>query len=143
MKLTIADRLPSPANKKAAERGSVKVALVQFSWNEDEAAHRENIASAVALAAQNGAEIVFLPELTLSRYPADTLPTGTPSDSAEELESGPTFTLLAELAKAHSVFVHGSLYEKTGFTDGRGLNTAIVVNESIPITEYPKRYGIK
>jgi N-carbamoylputrescine amidase len=54
--------------------------------------------------------------------------------------------LLAELAKAHSVFVHGSLYEKTGFTDGRGLNTAIVVGPEgnlvartpklhIPVTE--------
>jgi len=112
MKLTIADRLPSPANKKAPERGSLRVALVQFSWNQDQAAHQENISRAVALAAQNGAEIVFLPELTLSRYPADTLPSGTPSDSAEELESGPTFTLLAELAKAHSVFVHGLCMRK-------------------------------
>jgi N-carbamoylputrescine amidase len=146
MKLTIAERLASPANKKAPERGSLRVALVQFSWSQDQAAHQENIAQAVALAAQNGAEIVFLPELTLSRYPADTLPAGTPSDSAEELESGPTFTLLAELAKAHSVFVHGSLYEKTGFSDGRGLNTAIVVGPDgnlvartpklhIPVTE--------
>ncbi|MGA1628480.1 MAG: nitrilase-related carbon-nitrogen hydrolase, partial [Aquiluna sp.] len=91
MKLTIAERLASPANKKAPERGSLRVALVQFSWNQDQAAHQENIAQAVALAAQNGAEIVFLPELTLSRYPADTLPAGTPSESAEDLESGPTF----------------------------------------------------
>ncbi|MGA1532423.1 MAG: nitrilase-related carbon-nitrogen hydrolase [Aquiluna sp.] len=127
MKLTIAERLASPANKKAPDRGSLRVALVQFSWNQDQAAHQENIAQAVALAAQNGAEIVFLPELTLSRYPADTLPTGTPSVGAEDLESGPTFNLLAELARVHSVFVHGSLYEKTGFSDGRGLNTAIVV----------------
>ena len=146
MKLTIAERLASPANKKAPERGSLRVALVQFSWNQDQAAHQENIAQAVALAAQNGAEIVFLPELTLSRYPADTLPSGTPSDSAEDLESGPTFNLLTELARVHSVFVHGSLYEKTGFTDGRGLNTAIVLGPEgnlvartpklhIPVTE--------
>ena len=146
MKLTIAERLASPANKKAPERGSLRVALVQFSWNQDQAAHQENIAQAVALAAQNGAEIVFLPELTLSRYPADTLPAGTPSESAEDLESGPTFNLLTELARVHSVFVHGSLYEKTGFTDGRGLNTAIVLGPEgnlvartpklhIPVTE--------
>ena len=146
MKLTIAKALSSPARKKPAERGSVRVALVQLSWHEDAAKHQENISRAVAMAADNGAKVVFLPELTLSRYPADTLPEGTPSEIAEDLESGPTYALLSKLAKQHGIAVHGSLYERTGFEDGRGLNTAIIVGPEgellartpklhIPVTE--------
>ena len=146
MKLTIAKALSSPARKKPAERGSVRVALVQVSWHEDPATHQENISRAVAMAADNGAKVVFLPELTLSRYPADTLPEGTPSETAEDLETGPTHALLSKLAKQHGIAVHGSLYERTGFEDGRGLNTAIIVGPEgellartpklhIPVTE--------
>ena len=146
MKLTIAEALSSPARKKPAERGSVRVALVQLSWHEDAAQHEDNISRAVALAAENGARVVFLPELTLSRYPADTLPEGTPSEIAEDLETGPTYALLSKLAMQHGIAVHGSLYERTGFEDGRGLNTAIIVGREgellartaklhIPVTE--------
>lgn len=146
MKLTIAERLDSPANKKPRERSSVRVALVQFSWQEDPKVHKSNIAAGIEIAAKNGAEIVFLPELTLSRYPADTLPAGVPSDSAEDLDSGPTFSFLAEMASQNGIAVHGSFYEKTGFADGRGLNTAILVGSNgkllartpklhIPVTE--------
>lgn len=146
MKLTIAEALSSPARKKPAERGKVRVALVQLRWHEDAAKHEDNISRAVALAAENGARVVFLPELTLSRYPADTLPEGTPSEIAEDLETGPTYALLSKLAMQHGIAVHGSLYERTGFEDGRGLNTAIIVGPEgellartpklhIPVTE--------
>ena len=146
MKLTIAERLGSPANKKPRERASVRVALVQFSWQENPEVHKSNIAAGIEIAAKNGAEIVFLPELTLSRYPADTLPAGVPGDRAEDLESGPTFSFLAEMASHYGITVHGSFYEKTGFEDGRGLNTAILVGSNgkllartpklhIPVTE--------
>ena len=60
-------------------------------WEEDPAKHLEKPNSKeLSLAAEAGAEIVCLPELTLSRYPADKLPTGRPADIAEDLEAGPT-----------------------------------------------------
>ena len=146
MKLTVAEPLASPANKKPKERGAIRVALVQFSWQENQSKHLETIEAGISLAANNGAEIVFLPELTLSRYPADTLPAGTPSDTAEDLLTGPTYSFLSAMAKKYGVSVHGSLFEKTGFEDGRGLNTAVVVGKDgnliarapklhIPVTE--------
>ena len=97
---------------------------------------------------------MFLPELTLSRYPADTLPEGVAADAAEDLLTGPTFALAARAARAHGVHVHASLYERADSvrtddtaepaaeaaaeaiaasgaadgSDGRGLNTAILVD---------------
>jgi N-carbamoylputrescine amidase len=128
------------------ERGIVTVAAVQISHREDAGEHRANLERAIRLAASQGAQVVFLPELTLSRYPADVCPSGVPSDSAEPLLGGPTFRFASELAKSLGIQIHASLYEKTGFEDGRGLNTAIVVGSDgrligstpklhIPVTE--------
>ena len=74
-KVTIADASPSLSRVKAAERKPVRVGLVQTKWHEDAAEHEAVLREGIRLAAQSGAEIVFLPELTLSRYMADTLPT--------------------------------------------------------------------
>jgi N-carbamoylputrescine amidase len=87
-----------------------------------------------------------MPELTLSRYPADICPTGAPDASAELLLAGETFSFLAPLAKEHGVAIHASLFERTGYADGRGLNTAILIDKTgnlvgktpklhIPVTE--------
>lgn len=146
MKLTIAELLDSPARKRPAERNSLRVAAVQFSWRSDPLEHRSNIENAIRIAHQNGAEVVFLPELTLSRYPADVNPTGTPSEIAEPLLGGETERFISELAKELEIFIHASIYEATGFEDGRGLNTAIIVGPDgklvgktpklhIPVTE--------
>jgi N-carbamoylputrescine amidase len=115
------------------ERAVIKVAAVQIGHNVDSAAHIATVIEAIETAVDAGAQIIFLPELTLSRYPADTLPSGVPNQNAEQLESGPTF-------------IHASLYQEAGLTDGRGLNTAIVVGTNgellgstpklhIPVTE--------
>ncbi|MCF8528613.1 MAG: hydrolase [Aquiluna sp.] len=146
MKLTIAPQLDSPARKRPAERAPIRVGCVQVSWRNDPLEHKANLENAIRIAADNGAEIVFLPELTLSRYPADVCPTGVPSETAEPLLGGPTQSFVAELAKELGIYIHASLYEDTGFEDGRGLNTAIVVNPDgklhgktpklhIPVTE--------
>lgn len=146
MKLTKVEAQKSLSRTRAAERGSLTVAAVQVSWLADPAAHLANLEKAIRLAADNGAEIVFLPELTLSRYPADVCPTGVPSETAEPLSSGPTFSFVSSLAKELKIFIHASLFEFTGFEDGRGLNTAILVNPEgglvgktpklhIPVTE--------
>lgn len=138
---------PEPLSRtRQKERETLTVAAVQISWRKDELEHLANLEKAIRLAAQSGAEIVFLPELTLSRYPADQPPTGIPSDSAEPLLGGATFMFVSRLARELSIHIHASLYEATDFEDGRGLNTAILIGPSgqlagkthklhIPVTE--------
>lgn len=128
MKLKVAQPLPSLSRVKPASRNPFRVALVQMHWQADTEAHFASIDEGVRLAADAGAKIVFLPELTLSRYPADQRPTSTPNLLAEPLNDGPTHSLAARLAKKHDVYVHASLYEYQNFSDGRGLNVAIIVN---------------
>jgi N-carbamoylputrescine amidase len=128
MHTLVAEPLPSPARVRAAVRPPLVVGLVQTRWHEDPDEHAAVIAGGVASAAQAGAEVVFLPELTLLRYPADTRPQGRPADLAETLESGPTFRLAAQCASASAVIVHASLYERADAADGRGYNTAILVS---------------
>jgi N-carbamoylputrescine amidase len=128
MKLTIAESLKPLSRVKPSERESLRVALVQTRWHEDAAEHLAKLEEGIELAAKNGAKIVFLQELTLSRYPADVRPTGTPNATAESLTDGPTVTFAKAAAAKHGVFVHASLYEFQDFADGRGLNTAIIVS---------------
>jgi N-carbamoylputrescine amidase len=112
---------------------------VQTKWHSDAAEHEAKLFEGVKLAAEAGAKIVFLQELTLSRYPADAKPEGTPSKIAEPLEGGKTHLFAAKAAKELGVIVHASLYEKTDLADGRGLNTAILVDtEGKIIARTPK-----
>lgn len=128
MKTLIAESLPSLCRVDASNRAPLTVGLVQTRWHEDPAEHRAVLADGIASAAAAGAEIVFLSEITLLRYPADVKPTGRPADLTEPLTEGPTFALAAEAAAAHNVIVHASLYERADGPDGRGFNTAIVVS---------------
>jgi N-carbamoylputrescine amidase len=84
--------------------------------------------TAVDAAAARGARIVFLPEVTLYRYPADTLPAGVASEAAEDLETGPTLAFAREAAMRSGVYVQASLYRRDDGGDGLGLNTAILVS---------------
>ena len=128
MKLTVAAALPSLSRVKPAERQPLRVALVQTKWHADEAEHLGVLAEGIAAAAKAGAKIVFLPELTLSRYMADTKPDFTPNSLAESLDDGPTYRFAAKAAAENDIFVHISLYEHQPMQDGRGLNVAIVVD---------------
>jgi N-carbamoylputrescine amidase len=118
MKLTIAQSPESLSRVKEPTRKPLRVALVQTKWHEDESTHESVLLDGIAQAAAAGAKIVFLQELTLSRYPADEKPEGVPSKLAEQLVGGRT----------HGVIVHASLYEQVDLPDGRGLNTAILVD---------------
>lgn len=139
MKLTIAPALESLARVKAPSRKPLRVALVQTKWHQDEAEHEAVLLEGIAQAAASGAKIVFLQELTLSRYPADSKPEGVPSKIAEPLEGGKTHLFAAKAAKEHGVIIHASLYEKADLPDGRGLNTAILVDpEGKIIAKTPK-----
>jgi N-carbamoylputrescine amidase len=127
----------------------LRVALVQHAWREDRAALVRTLDEGIGQAAAAGARIVFLPELTLLRYPAFEQPRGVPADQAEDLTTGPTFAFAADAAQRHGVFVHASLYERAdpdGTGDGLGFNTAILVSPAgelvartrkthIPVTE--------
>ena len=130
MKLTVAAAPESLSRVKPATQEPLRVGLVQTKWHSDPDAHEAKLYEGVRLAAGAGAKIVFLQELTLSRYPADAKPEGIPSKIAEPLEGGKTHLFAAKAAKDLGVIVHASLYEKAGLADGRGLNTAILVDQN-------------
>jgi N-carbamoylputrescine amidase len=127
MRTQLAEPLDSPARVHASGRPPLVVGLVQTRWHPDASEHAEVLADGIASAAAAGAEVVFLPELTLLRYPADTRPSGRPADLAEDLRGGPTYRFAAEAARTNGVIVHASLYERADGPDGLGYNTAIAV----------------
>ena len=120
----------SPARFTESARTPLRVGLVQHRWRPDADALRTELTDAIGEAAALGAAVVFLPELTLSKYPADTRATGTPGRDAENLTTGPTYTFAAAAAARHGVCVHASLYERADGPDGLGFNTAILVSPS-------------
>ena len=113
-------------------RHTVRVALVQHRWLPDPAELEAQFAEGIALAAEAGAQAVFLPELTFSKYPADVRAEGNVKETAESLETGPTLAFAREQARKHGIVVHASLYERPADDDQpddpRGYNTAIVVS---------------
>lgn len=146
MKITIAPLAPSPCRTREPERATIRVAALQVSWRSDQNQHKANLELGIRSAKEAGAQIVFLPELTLSRYPADVSPIGNPSQTAETLLGGETYQFISRLADELNIFVHASLFEDTGFQDGRGLNVAILLGPGghlvgktpklhIPVTE--------
>ena len=147
MRTITAPALTSPARVNDPERGTLRVGLVQHHWREDTQELRAALDEGIAQAASAGAKIVFLPELSLSRYPAFEEPQGRAADLTEELETGPTITFAREAAARHGVFVHASLYERADQAeDELGFNTAILVSPTgelvartrkthIPVTE--------
>jgi N-carbamoylputrescine amidase len=142
MKVTVAKALPSLSRVKEASRRPIKLAVIQMHWEKNQETHLANLRNAIKLASANGAEIVCLPELTLSRYPADAKPTSRPAAIAEDLESGPTLRFATEAAQEFGVYVHASLYHDTELSDGRGLNAAIVVNPQGELVSYTPKLHI-
>jgi N-carbamoylputrescine amidase len=119
---------PSPARVNPSDAPPLRIGVVQHAWAAD--GLTDWLDAAVDAAAARGARIVFLPEVTLSRYPADTRPNGSASDAAEDLESGPTVAFARAAARRNGVHVHTSLYRRADAGDGLGLNTAIIVDPS-------------
>ncbi len=119
---------PSPARTRPPERAPLRLGLVQERWHADPDEHREALAAGIRMAAQAGARVVCLQELTLSPYFAITADGPQAAGAApEELESGPTITFARRLAGETGVHVHASLYERADGVDGLGYNTAVVV----------------
>jgi N-carbamoylputrescine amidase len=119
---------PSLARVNEPTEAPLRVGVIQHEWLTEADALVAWLDAAVDAAAAAGAKIVFLPELTLSRYPADEIPTGVASDLAEELLTGKTLHFATAAAKRTGVYIHTSLYRKSDAADGLGLNTAIIVD---------------
>jgi N-carbamoylputrescine amidase len=151
MRLIIAPGIAAPLTRVDPGAGApLRVALVQHRWHADRAELLAELADGIRLAAAEGAQVVFLPELTLSRYPGDQRATGVPKHGAEDMFTGPTFAFAFAQARAHGIVVHASLYERPADDDApadpRGYNTAILVSPNgtllgrtrklhIPVTE--------
>lgn len=119
--------LNSPARERPATRPPFRLGLVQHYWDPDPRRHAGNLREGALLAAQAGARLVCLSELTLSTYFCCQPATGSPVERSEALEGGPTHRFAAGLAAEAGVPVQASLYETAPGADGLGFNTAIVV----------------
>ena len=129
MQLIVAPAPPVSFSRSIqSTRAPLRVGIVQHYWREDRAALCAELDGAIGLAAASGAKIVFLPELTLSRYPADVRADANPGRNAESLTDGPTFAFVAAAAAKYGVLVQASLYERAEDADGLGLNCAILVS---------------
>lgn len=101
---------------------------MQERWHRDPAEHAEALAAGITRAADAGARLVCLQELTLSRYFAvDPRGPEVAGAEPEELPGGPTHAFAARMASETGAYVHASLYERPESGDGLGYNTAIVV----------------
>lgn len=131
MKLITSDTpIPSLCRSKESRRLPLRVGLVQHRFREDPRELRRILTDAIGQATGEGAEVVLLPELTLSAYPASRRAGENPGANAERLLEGPTFDFAQAAAEQHGVLVHASLYERSEAPDGLGLNTAILVSPS-------------
>jgi N-carbamoylputrescine amidase len=126
--LTAYDVPPSPARVHEPARAPFRVGLVQERWHADPDEHRDVLSRGIRLAAREGAQLVCLQELTLSRYFAITEDGPAAAGATPEpLPGGPTYEFAASLARETGVPVHASLYEAAPEGAGLGFNTAICV----------------
>jgi N-carbamoylputrescine amidase len=123
--------LGSPARTRPPRRRPFRVAALQQRWHEDPEEHAQALQAGVRMAASEGARLVCLQELTLSRYFAvDERGPQQAGAEPEELPGGPTHTFAARMAADAGIHVHASLYERADGEDGLGYNTAILVSPS-------------
>ncbi|WP_198419676.1 hypothetical protein [Cryobacterium sp. TmT2-59] len=92
MRLILAPGIAEPLTRITDQVGPpLRVGLVQHRWHADEAELRAELAEGIRVAAAQGARVVFLPELTLRKYPGNARAEGVPKRGAEDLLTGPTF----------------------------------------------------
>jgi len=132
MKLLTAlgDPPPSPARVREPTRPPFRVGAVQHRWHPEPQQHQEALAQGIRLAAERGAQLVCLQELTLSPYFAITPDGPLPGGSGgipEDIPGGATTQFAARMASETGAHIHASLYERVA-DGGLGYNTAIVVS---------------
>ena len=99
------------------------VALIQAGWMGNRPKQKEQYRDLIAQAARQGADLVCLPEFSLSPYFASTTDPGG-FEWAEPLHGGESDQFLSELAQQHQITLVGSLFEKAD--DGRYFDTATI-----------------
>ena len=77
---------PSLCATGESDSRQLRVGLYQMKWYDDASEHLQQLHAGVAACAHAGAQIVFLPELTLSRYPADKRPESSSDRQPKTLE---------------------------------------------------------
>jgi N-carbamoylputrescine amidase len=120
-------------------QNNITVALVQQQWHENAKEHQDNLAAGIVSAAQQGAELVCLQELTLSPY----FCTRSDVDGKpfmEDIYTGPTAQFVGQMAKANKIWITASLFEKAGYNtavafDNQGKLVAITRKQHIPSGE--------
>lgn len=134
--------LPSLCPVSGRDPRLVSVGLVQTRWYECTETHQAQIHDGVSSRAAAGANVVFLPELTLSRYPADRPPSGNADETAEDIASGESVMLAQQLARECDVHIQISLFERSGASDNRGLNTSVIVAPSGTVVGFTRKLHI-
>jgi N-carbamoylputrescine amidase len=126
------DRVPqSYARVSEPARRPFRIGAVQHRWHPDPSEHEAALAEGIRAAAQHGARLVCLQELTLSPYFAITADgVEAARDRAEAIPDGPTTRFAAGMAAESGCYVHASLYERPDDGGELGYNTAICVAPS-------------
>jgi N-carbamoylputrescine amidase len=127
--LRLSEGVPeSLARVHASTRRPLRLGLVQQRWHADPLRHERMLTEGIVMAAEHGARVVCLQELTLSPYFAITPDGAEALDvSPEPLEDGQTITFARRAAAESGAYVHASLFEAAERGDGLGFNTAILV----------------
>ncbi len=131
---------PSLARVHPSSIAPVRIGVVQHAWSPEGLVAW--LDAAVDAAVEAGAQIVFLPEVTLLRYPADVLPEGDATALAEDLESGPTLAFARAAAARTGVPVHTSVFRQAPGADGLGLNTAVIVTPDGQVVAHTNKLHI-
>jgi N-carbamoylputrescine amidase len=127
--LKVSEEIPeSLARTRPSERPPLRLGVVQQRWHPDALVFEQMLTEGIVMAAEHGARIVCLQELTLSPYFAIT-PDGAEAleIAPEPLEDGQTITFARRAAAESGAYVHASLFEAAERGDGLGFNTAILV----------------
>ena len=104
----------------------MRIGAVQHRWHPDPEEHRDALAEGIRTAAERGAQLVCLQELTLSSYFAVTPEGLRPGVEPEPIHGGPTTAFAGQLAAETGVYVHASLWEERP-GHKLGYNTAVVM----------------
>lgn len=139
-----AESLPSPCPSEHSDHTRhLRVALVQTRWHDSIEEHRDVLADGIETAARCGAEIVFLPELTMMRYLADCRPPRTDRSSlAESLDHGDSSTFFKIMSAGNKIFVNGSIFEKIGDDAQRGFNSSVLFSPEGDIAQVTRKMHI-
>lgn len=115
------------------------IGLVQEKWHENSKEHLDALSTGIHAAAQQGAAVICLQELTLSPY----FCTRSDVDGKpfmEDIHTGPTAQFISKMAKINKVCITASLFENAGYNtaiaySNQGKLIAVTRKQHIPSGE--------